>query len=216
MYREYISSTGGVYMKSRHIVRLFFSTLVIGGISTICISFFTRWDEYVGLVQNGEMIQSLSLLIWFCCIGFMFSLVSQMGFFAYLSVHRLGLSFFRSKGLWNIVQVVLIFVAIGDFLYFQSFGQPIVYQVIIIVGLLIVSSIIAFLKVIQTNKTAFIPSMFFMVVVTLIEWIPAIQAEDNESWLYFMLIPLLVCNGYQLFMLHHLQKKSYSAPSNPV
>lgn len=203
-------------MKSRHIVRLFCSTLVIGGISTICISFFTRWDEYIGLVQNGEVIQLFSLLVWFCCIGFMFSLVSQMGFFAYLSVHRLGLSFFRSKGLWDTVQVVFIFVAIGDFLYFQTFAQPMGDQVIAIVGLLIISSIIAYLKVIQTNKTAFIPSVFFMVVVTLIEWIPAIQAEDNGSWLYFMLIPLLICNGYQLFMLHHLQKKSYSVPSNSV
>lgn len=201
-------------MKSRDVVRLFFSTLLIGGVSTVVVSLFSRWNEYMGLVRDGEVIQIFSLLLWFLCVGFMFSLVSQMGLFAYLTIHRLGLSFFKSKGLWDIVQVVLILVALGDFLFFQSLLQSSNNQGITVVGLCIIAILVGYLKVVQTNKAAFVPSIFFMIVVTLIEWIPVIQADNNENWLYNMLVPLLICNGYQLFMLGYQQKKSYPVMSN--
>ena len=35
-------------------------------------------------------------LLWLFGIGLIFSLVSQMGFFAYLTVHRFGLGIFKS------------------------------------------------------------------------------------------------------------------------
>lgn len=198
-------------MKSRDVVRLFFSTLVVGGMSTVCVSFVERWGEYSELLLRGEVQQILSLLLWFVCVGFMFSLVSQMGFFAYLTVHRLGIGFFRS--MWSEIQVILIIVALGDFLFFQGNN---VEQYWIVLALLGVSIGVAYKKAQQTNKSAFIPSVFFMTVVTLIEWIPAISADDNGRWMYHMLIPLLICNGYQLFMLHYLQQKSYYTISNSV
>lgn len=206
-------------MKSREVVQLFFLTLFVGGVSTVLTSFFFRWNEYILLTRNGEIIQLLSLMVWFTCVGFMFSLVSQMGFFVFLTVRRLGISFFKTKELWSIVQVVLIILSLGDFLFFQSILKSeysMAEQIIPIVTLVGFSILIAYIKVRQTNKLAFIPSIFFMIVISLIEWIPAIQAENNESWLNFMLIPLVICNGYQLFMLTYLQKQSYTAPSNTV
>lgn len=199
-------------MKSRDVVRLFFSTLVVGGISTVCVSFIERWGEYSELLLRGEIRQIFSLLLWFICVGFMFSLVSQMGFFAYLTVHRMGISIFRTIRMWNVVQIILILVAVGDFLFFQSILdvlQTRLEQLSVIVGLVFIAIVVAYIKVGQTNRSAFIPSMFFMIVVTLVEWIPAISADDNGSWLYHMLIPLLICNGYQLLMLYSLQQKSY-------
>lgn len=197
-------------MRSREIVRLFFLTLCIGGVSTIGISLLARFDEYYVLIQSGELIQIVSLIVWFISVGFMFSLISQMGFFAYLTIHRTGIEFFRSKRLWNIIQIILIFVVLGDFLQYLRNDQTLIEQLFIVVGLVLISTIVAYLKMLQTNREAFIPTIFFMIVVTLIEWIPAIQADDNERWLFFMLIPLLICNGFQLFMLHSLQKKRYS------
>lgn len=203
-------------MKSRYVVRLFFSTLMVGGISTVILSLFMRWSEYIELMEKDDIVQVLSLLLWFTSVGFMFSLVSQMGFFGYLTIHRLGLNFFKSKGLWDMVQVVLICTVIGDFLFFQSIREPLdnhIFLVIVIVG---ISFIVAYLKVKQTNKDAFVPSVFFMIVVTLVELIPAIQADNNQNWLIFMLIPLLICNGFQLFMLYHLQGKELPELSNPI
>ena len=46
-----------------------------------------------------------------------------------------------------------------------------------------------------------------MVVVTVIEWIPVLNTND-EGWLYFMLFPLLVCNAYQLMILSTLINRS--------
>jgi KinB signaling pathway activation protein len=45
-----------------------------------------------------------------------------------------------------------------------------------------------------------------MFVVTTIEWVPALRANE-ESWLYLMLIPLLICNAYQLLILHKINSK---------
>jgi KinB signaling pathway activation protein len=71
----------------------------------------------------------------------------------------------------------------------------------------IVSCIVAKIKADQTNKDAFIPALFFMVVVTVVEWFPVLRVNDN-NWLLLMLIPLLLCNTYQLLMLHKLNERS--------
>jgi len=42
-----------------------------------------------------------------------------------------------------------------------------------------------------------------MIVVTTIEWFPALRTNE-ESWLYLMLFPLLICNMYQLLILPKL------------
>ena len=47
------------------------------------------------------------------------------------------------------------------------------------------------------------PALFFMVVVTILEWVPALRINDTD-WLYLMVIPLLLCNAYQLLILHRL------------
>ena len=63
--------------------------------------------------------------------------------------------------------------------------------------------ITAWQKAKQTNKDAFVPALFFMIVITVIEWMPTLRVNE-KSWLYLMLIPLLVCNAYQLLILHKL------------
>ena len=46
-----------------------------------------------------------------------------------------------------------------------------------------------------------------MVVVTILEWVPALRINDTD-WLYLMVIPLLLCNAYQLLILHRLIGKT--------
>ncbi|KXG08778.1 hypothetical protein AT864_03058 [Anoxybacillus sp. P3H1B] len=197
-------------MNSRKWVRLFLTTLGIGGITTALAGFIIRWSEYEKLFIEFKIGELFAVLVWFIGFGFIFSVVSQMGFFAYLTVHRFGLGIFRSVALWNSVQIVLIAFVLFDLIYFryQLFakdGESIISYILIALGILLVGVIVAVVKRQQTNKEAFIPSLFFMTVVTIIEWFPALRIND-ENWLYLMLIPLLVCNAYQLLILHKLTK----------
>ena len=193
-------------MNSRNWVRLFISTLLVGALSTAIVGFAVKWDEYSELFVSFDLIEILSILLWLIGVGFIFSIISQMGFFAYLTVHRFGLGIFRS--LWNPVQLVLIAFVFFDLVYFRyqvfaTKGESLNSYIGTALLLLLLSLVIAYYKMKQTNKHAFVPALFFMYVVTTIEWFPALRVNE-ESWLYLMLLPLLICNAYQLLILHKL------------
>jgi len=199
-------------VNSRNWVRLFISTLLVGGIVTSIVGFLLRWDEYKDLFITFNFPEILAVLFWFIGVGFIFSIISQMGFFAYLTVHRFGLGVFRTVSLWNAVQIVLICFVLFDLVYFryQFFaeeGESIIPYLLVSLMLLFFGLIVAYIKKRQTNKQAFIPALFFMVVVSTIEWVPALRAND-EDWLYFMIFPILACNAYQLLILPKLTNQS--------
>lgn len=193
-------------MNSRKWVRLFLTTLLIGGIATAAVGIVLNWKEFGHLLVRFEVIEFLAVLLWHVGVGFIFSVISQAGFFAYLTVHRFGLGMFRS--LWNAVQLVLIIFVLFDLVYFRYMvfadkGDSIIPYVLTALFILAVGLAVAYIKSAQTNKGAFVPALFFMVVVTVIEWFPVLRINDRD-WLYLMLIPLLVCNAYQLLILHKL------------
>jgi KinB signaling pathway activation protein len=195
-------------VNSRKWVRLFLTTLIVGGITTGITGFAVRWSEYKDLFLEMNMGEILASLLWFIGVGFIFSIISQMGFFAYLTVHRFGLGIFRSVSLWNSVQLVLIAFVLFDLIYFryQIFakeGESIISYIWIALFIFLFGLVVAYIKRSQTNKEAFVPALFFMVVVTIIEWFPVLRINE-EDWLYLMLFPLLVCNAYQLLILHKL------------
>jgi KinB signaling pathway activation protein len=196
-------------VKSRYVVQLFMSTLLVGGLSTGVLGFIVRWDEFQPYFTDFDIPKILSTLFWLFGVGLIFSVVSQMGFFAYLTVHRFGLGIFKSAKLWNAVQIVLIAFVLFDLVYFRykAFEGGIVPYFIDALILLIVALVVAYVKAKQTNKEAFIPALFFMIVVTVIEWVPVLTVND-DSWVYLMVFPLLICNAYQLLMLHKLLQKS--------
>ena len=203
-------------MNSRKWVRLFFTTLFLGGISTVFIGFVLEWDKYAKFFQNFDGKEILAISFWLIGVGFIFSVISQMGFFAYLTIHRFGLGMFRSSSLWNTVQLFFIAFVLFDFVYLRSVlianGEVSLGNNILVAGMLFVfGAIVAYIKSKETNKKAFVPALFFMVVVTILEWVPALRINDTD-WLYLMVIPLLLCNSYQLLVLHRLiGQKSKSA-----
>ncbi|BBW98198.1 KinB-signaling pathway activation protein [Geobacillus icigianus] len=193
-------------MNSRKWVRLFLSTLLIGGIATAAVGMILNGKEFAHLFVRLEIVELLAVLFWHIGVGFIFSVISQAGFFAYLTIHRFGLGFFRS--LWNSVQLVLIVFVLFDLVYFRYMvfadkGDSIVPYLLVALVILLVGLAVAYVKSVQTNKGAFVPALFFMVVVTVIEWFPVLRINDRD-WLYLMLIPLLLCNAYQLLILHKL------------
>ncbi|PGT81219.1 MULTISPECIES: KinB-signaling pathway activation protein [Bacillaceae] len=199
-------------MKSRNWVRLFLSTLLVGGVATSIIGFLLKWEEYKELFITFDVLEILSVLFWLFGVGLIFSVISQMGFFAYLTIHRFGLGIFRSTSLWNIAQLFLIIFVLFDLVYFRyqlfSKENEALTSYILIAGyVFIVGLIVAFMKRKDTNKEAFVPALFFMIVVTVIEWFPALRVNE-EDWLLLMLIPIQICNAYQLLMLpKFLQQK---------
>jgi KinB signaling pathway activation protein len=202
---------GDYVVNSRKWVRLFFSTLFLGGISTIIVGFIVKWDQYALLFEKADIKEILSVAVWLLGIGFIFSVISQMGFFAYLTVHRFGLGLFRSASLWNVIQIFLTAFVLFDLVYlrytlFVEQNESVAADISMAVAILVIGLVVAYVKRQQTNKGAFIPALFFMIVVTIVEWIPALRAND-EAWLYLMLVPLLICNAYQILILHSLVKK---------
>ncbi|EPC8422675.1 KINB signaling pathway activation protein [Bacillus wiedmannii] len=199
-------------MNSRKWVRLFFTTLFLGGISTVIIGFVLEWDKYVEFFQNFDGKEILAVSFWLMGVGFIFSVISQMGFFAYLTIHRFGLGMFRSPSLWNAVQLFFIAFVLFDFVYLRSVlianGEVSLGNNILVAGVLFVfGAVVAYIKSKETNRKAFVPALFFMVVVTILEWVPALRINDTD-WLYLMVIPLLLCNAYQLLILHRLIGKT--------
>jgi KinB signaling pathway activation protein len=195
-------------VNSRKWVRLFLTTLAIGGITTAIIGIVFNWGQYQKLLLQLDVVEIFAVLMWHIGVGFIFSVVSQAGFFAYLTIHRFGLGIFRSASLWNAVQMVLILFVLFDLVYFryQAFaakGEAVVSYILVALFLLMVGLVVAYIKSAQTNKGAFVPALFFMIVVTVIEWFPVLRINDR-NWLYLMLFPLLVCNAYQLLILHKL------------
>lgn len=198
-------------MKTRNLVYLFFTTLLIGSTAGMLTGLVLDWSQYWADLKNGEILSFLIVILWLLGVSSIFSLISQMGFFAYLTIHRFGLGIFKSVKLWNTIQVVLIAVALFDLVYFRyevfaKEGESVISYILIALFLLAVGLVTAYVKQKETNKQAFIPALFFIVVVTILEWIPGLQSNDPK-WLWLILIPLLVSNVWQLLTLHRLIQK---------
>ncbi|WP_163539086.1 KinB-signaling pathway activation protein [Gracilibacillus sp. YIM 98692] len=194
-------------MKSRDVVRLFFSTLLIGGMSTLITSFFVKTDSYKEFLNPFNWFEILGLLIFFIALGFVFSLISQMGYFAYLTVNQFALGLFR--GVWPMIQMALIAFTLFDLVYFRynaAGNESLMPYLLTAIVLFVTGWIVAGIKAKKTNKKAFIPALFFMIVVTTIEWVPGLRTSGGDyAWL--MIVPLVLCNTYQLLILHRFTKK---------
>lgn len=195
-------------MNSRKVVYLFFSTLLIGATSGTIVGLLLDFETYWQGLMAGEIIDFILVLVWLSGIAAMWTLISQMGFFAYLTVHRFALGIFKTSKTWNLIQVFIIAFVLQGLAYFRyaSFAtadQTLLGYTLIPLLLLIYGIIIAYLKSKQTNFGAFIPGLFFIVVVTTLEWLPALRVNDPK-WLWVYLIPLIVANTWQLLVLHRL------------
>ncbi|GAA0503802.1 KinB signaling pathway activation protein KbaA [Salinibacillus aidingensis] len=201
-------------MTTQKWVHLFFKTLFLGAIAAIVTSFFVKTDSYTMFMDPINVWELFGALIWFMGIGFLFSVVSQTGFFAYLFLNRFGLNIFR--GFWRPVQMVLIAFVLFDLVYFpyQSAGDdanlgPYVLTALV---LFLYGMAVAYFKAKETNQKAFLPAVFFMVVVTVIEWVPVLRTNQVD-WMWLMIVPLLVCNTYQLMQLHRLTRPNEEKPA---
>src|SRR5699024_10878017 len=111
---------GGFRLNTRKWVKLFLTTLALGGISGLITSFFVKSASYAEWLSPFDIINLLGVVVFFLGFGFISSLVSQTGFFAYLFINQFGLGLFRS--FWPTVQVSLIAFVVFDLVYLPYNG----------------------------------------------------------------------------------------------
>lgn len=191
-------------MKIRKWLYLFFTTLIIGGILGLGFGLAFNWKALTG----GGFFNLLFGMLDLFGFGCMFSMISQMGFFAYLTIHRFGIGMFGA--FWDKILIVLTAFVLFDLFYFRmiAFRSPDESHLRFLwppLFLLIISWIVAFQKKKETNRHAFIPTLFFMVVITAIEWYYPLKT--NTTWMWTVFAVLLACNAWQVLLLHRLLEK---------
>nr|WP_285853285.1 KinB-signaling pathway activation protein [Sporosarcina luteola] len=189
--------------------------MIIGGVVTGILGLIVRWEFFSQYLSAGEYTEFLSALLWMIFLGFTMSVVAQMGFFAYLTVHQFGVNLFKTLTLWNWVQLLIIAVVIFDLVFFRfkltagETGRTVLYLTLLF-SLLAVSIVTAYFKAKWTKKHTLISALFFMIVITTLEWLPALMVRSGniDSWVTILLFPLLAVNAYQLLMLPKYNRQS--------
>lgn len=193
-------------MTIRNWVIMFWSTLLIGAATAVGVGLILA-------LTDGELFQwnvmefgynVLSMIL----AGFMFSILSQMFFFAYMTLNYIARDMFRRPSTWKLVQIFFI-ITVPFEIYMFLWKDSTVKFVLGIGTMLLIAVGIAYWKVKMTNANAFIPSLFFMFVFTLVETAIAIQVSNDEATL-LMASALLACNAWQLLRLHKVLKKQES------
>ncbi|PPA68642.1 KinB-signaling pathway activation protein [Jeotgalibacillus proteolyticus] len=199
-------------MTIRSWIRFFFMTLLVGGVTTGIVGIAVRWNELMNLLNGQDIVEVMSVIVWMVGVGMTFSVLSQMGYFAYLTIHQFGLSIFRSLKLWNAVQLVLVAFVIFDLVYFRfttfaGQGESLLPYIGLAGFLLSVGLLVAYLKTRQASKSLFPSALFFMVVVTTLEWLPVLRSNEGY-WLITIMFTLMATNAYQILSLPKYNQRS--------
>jgi len=199
----------------RNWVKFFWNALWIGGGITGILGLFIRWDAFQPYIAAGEYGEFIAAFVWMIFLGFTMSVVAQAGFFSYLTVHQFGVNIFRSLTLWNWVQILISAFVVFDLIFFRfkpaadTPGQFIMYLFLLII-LIAVAFVTAHFKAKWTKKSAYISTLFFMIAITTLEWLPALMVQKGniDSWVTLLLFPLLAVNAFQILMLPKYNAKS--------
>ena len=211
-----ILNNGGINVTIRNWVKFFINAMLIGGGITGILGLFIRWnDVFAPAFEAGAWGEFFAGFVWMVVVGMTMSLIAQMGFFAYLTIHQFGVNMFRTLTLWNWVQLLIIGVVIFDLIVFRfmpnadTAAQGWLYAGLL--AILLASAVVtAYFKAKWTTKSTFISALFFMIAVTTLEWLPVlmVQAGNVDSWVTLLLFPFLAVNAYQLLMLPKYNAKS--------
>ncbi|MEK4427437.1 KinB-signaling pathway activation protein [Solibacillus sp. FSL K6-1523] len=186
----------------------FWALLIGGGVNAIA-SLVIRWSFFQPYLANGEIGEFLAAFVWMIFLGITMSVMAQAGFFAYLTLHQVGVNIFRTLTLWNWIQMLLIIIVLADIIIFrfapgaETIGDWVIYGFLLVV--LVGSAIATGLKKVKMTQKphVLISTIFFMIVVTSLEWIIALMGrQDNiDVYVALLLFPLVAVNAFQILML---------------
>lgn len=188
--------------------------MLIGGSVTAVAALIIRWNFFQPYFSAGQWGEFLAAFAWMIFLGFTMSVIAQAGFFTYLTLHQVGVNMFRSLTLWNWVQMVLVVVMLVDLVVFvfapdADTATDWVYYIALIVVLVAASIATAIQKIKLTGKKhVLIPALFFMIVITSLEWLIALIGRESDTYVALFLLPLIAVNAYQLLILPKYNEKS--------
>ncbi|MED4600323.1 KinB-signaling pathway activation protein [Paenibacillus validus] len=187
---------------------LFWTTLVVGVVVGTLTGLTMQLTDQEAVLSGKSISHTLIVSL---LVSATFSVLSQMGFFAYLIVRYIFMGMMPKKWIWDYLQIILIVIVLIDLVYLRytsAEGEvsfvPYLWLPLFIT---VVSFVVAWFKVRWTNPSAWIPTLFFMIVVTALEALPAIREDDAASTI-FMIIPLLACNAWQILILQKVLQTS--------
>lgn len=196
-------------MTLKYLIQFYRKTLLIGVIVTYLSSLIFGYDKVTKYLFLGEVGDFIAASVWFVVVGLLVATISQLAYFIYLFINQLGIGIFGR--IWPHVQIVVTIFAIFDLVYFRflRFGgtDQIVSFIWLPIAVIIFALVTSQTKNKQSKKNLWIPSMFFMIVMTTVELIPFLRVEDT-SWIYITIFGLLICNSYQLIFLPKFNKLS--------
>lgn len=191
-------------MSLRKWAKLFGATLLVGGVVSLIVGVAMIYIHPAPDVKIVKLDDWLYNLFNFLVSGLTLGAFSHMGFFAYLILNYIALSIFKKPYLWIALQgfiTVFVLVEVAVNMYDTSFPSQTFWVFPLV--LVIASLLVAWRKVKETASSAWVPSLFFMIAVTVLEGMPAFREGDISSLVY-MLLPLFACNSYQILKLHHI------------
>lgn len=205
-------------VNTHRLVRLMGTTFLWGGLAGLIVGLvLSIQDPALELWSMGDWV--FGVIGWFGG-GLIFSALSMLGFFAYSLINQLGLGLFRKPMLWNALLILLMVITFYDtvelrYAFFAEEGESYYSYVLFPLILFLWGLLVSFIKAKDTNKSAFIPTLFFMFSFTILELIPALR-QDNIKSLLDMAIPLVVANSWQVLIFHRILKDPKLESSNKV
>ncbi|HWK21433.1 MAG TPA: KinB-signaling pathway activation protein [Ureibacillus sp.] len=203
-------------MTIRNWVKFFLMCMLIGGVVTGIAGIIVRWNFFQPYLADGQIGEFLAAFGWMILLGCTMSVIAQAGFFAYLTLHQVGVGIFRTLTLWNWVQMLLVAVLVVDLVVFrfapsaESTNDWVFYIGLLI--FLVFAAIATAIKKVQLTgkKHVLVSSIFFMIVITSLEWIIALMGRQGniDTYVALLLFPLIAVNAYQLLLLPKYNSKS--------
>lgn len=196
-------------MTLRKWFKLFWETLLVGAVASIITGIGLQVGS--GAISFKGFSDYVAYFVILFGYGMLASVYSQLGFFAYLILNYMGNGVFSKRG-WQYIQMVLTILALLELMFFRTFvgGESGNKSDLVLGGvILIVSVVVAYFKTKLTNASAWIPTLFFLIAVTIIEIVGGLKINVNNATA-LIVIPLLACNAFQILILHRVvaNKKS--------
>ncbi|OKP96395.1 KinB signaling pathway activation protein [Paenibacillus sp. P46E] len=184
---------------------LFWTTLLIGAGGAVIAGLLLQVAN--GGIDFKSTADSLIYPLILLGYGMLVSVYAQLGFFAYLILNYMGIGVFPRK-VWQYIQIILSLLALLELIFLRTFvggGRNVVSDLLLGIGILLTAIIVAYFKVRNTNRSAWIPTFFFLTAITIVEIIGVLRIGVDSATV-FIVVPLIACNAFQILMLHRILK----------
>lgn len=199
-------------MNLRKWMTLFGTTILIGGgasLVTGVIMLLCDPSFHVVKTGGGWAFNLFNMAI----AGMMFGAFAHMGFFAYLMLNYIARSIIKRPYYWVALQGFIAAFVLAEIAFWTHDSDfPAATFWAVPLAMAAGALAVGYWKVKETSAGAWLPTLFYMIAVTSVEAVPGFQSGKILS-LVFTLIPLFVCNTYQILRLHRILAKPASAPA---